>query len=175
MQRIEPGDWITGPFWKTPVQVVNIQGHLEHDYDLVSVYSGDKQPARSYVLTSSDWERVERVTQADRTHISFDGDPVRFRLGVEALRLRLAHSVDSYAALNASRIDPLPHQFEAVYEHLLSRPLVRAMLAHDAGAGKTVMAGMLIKELKRRQGVQRVLIVAPAGLYVARINGTKAH
>lgn len=163
-QRIEPGDWITGSFWKTPVQVVSIQKHSEHGYDLVSIYSADKQPARSYVLTSSDWERVERVTQADRTHISFDGDPVRFRLGIEALRLRLAHSVDSYAALNASRIDPLPHQFEAVYEHLLSRPLVRAMLAHDAGAGKTVMAGMLIKELKRRQGVQRVLIVAPAGL-----------
>ena len=92
------------------------------------------------------------------------GDATLFRLGIEAHRLRLAHSIDPYAALNASRIDPLPHQFEAVYAHLLSRPVVRALLAHDAGAGKTIMAGMLIKELKRRQGVRRILVVAPAGL-----------
>jgi len=122
--------------------------------------------SRSYVLTPADWEHIRRVAPAGHSSLSFQGDPARFRLGIEAHRLRLAHSIDPYAALNASRIDPLPHQFEAVYEHLLARPVVRALLAHDAGAGKTIMAGMVIKELKRRQGVRRVLIVAPAGLTV---------
>jgi len=63
--------------------------------------------------------------QADHRGAAFTGDPFRFRLGIQAHRLRLAHSIAPYAALNASRIDPLPHQFEAVYGHLLARPVVR--------------------------------------------------
>lgn len=162
MQTVKPGDWLQGPFWQRAVQVVSIQSRADHD--VVTVHSPDQRPSRTYVLTPTDWELVHRVTQADRSSLPFSGDPTRFRLGIEALRLRLAHSIDPYAALNASRIDALPHQFEAVYEHLLARPVVRALLAHDAGAGKTIMAGMVIKELKRRQGARRTLIVAPAGL-----------
>ena len=163
-QQVQPGDWLQGPFWQGAVQVVSIQSRADHD--VVTVHSPDQRPSRTYIVTPSDWQQIRRVTQADRSSLSFDGDPVRFRLGIEAHRLRLAHSIDPYAALNASRIDPLPHQFEAVYEHLLARPVVRALLAHDAGAGKTIMAGMVIKELQRRQGVRRVLIVAPAGLTI---------
>ena len=163
-EKAKPGDWIRGPFWQGSVQVVSTQPRDGHD--VVTVHSPDQHLSRSYVLTPADWEHVRRVAQADRSSLSFQGDPANFRLGIEAHRLRLAHSIDPYAALNASRIDPLPHQFEAVYEHLLARPVVRALLAHDAGAGKTIMAGMVIKELKRRQGVRRVLIVAPAGLTV---------
>jgi superfamily II DNA or RNA helicase len=160
--QTSPGDWIQGPFWQEAVQVVSIQAHANHD--LVTVHAPGQHLSHTYVLTPADWEQVHRVSQADHSQVSFRGDPARFRLGIEARRLRMAHSIDPYAALNASRIDPLPHQFEAVYEHLLARPVVRALLAHDAGAGKTIMAGMVLKELKRRQGVRRVLIVAPAGL-----------
>ena len=162
MPEIEPGDWIKGPFWPDTVQVVSIESHAGHD--VVTVHADGYQSSRSFVLTPADWEAVQRINQADRSQVTFSGDPERFRLGIQAMRLRLAHAIDPYAALNASRIDPLPHQFEAVYEHLLARPVVRALLAHDAGAGKTIMAGMVIKELKRRQGARRILIVAPAGL-----------
>ncbi len=161
-QQVKPGDWLQSPFWQGVVQVVSIQPRADHD--VVTVHPSDRRPSRTYILTPTDWEQVRRVMRADRSDLSFNGDPTRFRLSIQAHRLRLAHSIDPYAALNASRIDPLPHQFEAVYEHLLARPVVRALLAHDAGAGKTIMAGMVIKELQRRQGARRVLIVAPAGL-----------
>lgn len=161
---IEPGDWIQGPFWQGVVQVVSILHRPDHGHDIVTVYAPKYNQSRTYIITDEDWEQVERVVRSKWTNLAFSGNPEHFRLGVEAHRLRLSHSIDPYAALNASRIDPLPHQFEAVYEHLLSRPVVRALLAHDAGAGKTIMSGMLIKELKRRQGTKRILIVAPAGL-----------
>lgn len=159
--EFHPGDWITGPFWEGPVQVVAYVPRVGYDQAMVSLAAG---ATRTYVLTPADVAQLTRVTPAGRRTLTFSGDPARFHLAIQAHRLRLAHALDPYAALNASRIDPLPHQFEAVYEHLLARPVVRALLAHDAGAGKTVMAGMVIKELQRRQGVQRVLIVAPAGL-----------
>ncbi|MBN1889078.1 MAG: DEAD/DEAH box helicase family protein, partial [Thermoflexales bacterium] len=160
--QITPGDTIQGPFWQGTVHVVSIQSHADHD--TVTVHPADGSPSRTYILTPDDWQHVRLVTQAERGSLTFTGDPARFRLGIQAHRLRLAHSIDPYAALNASRVDPLPHQFEAVYEHLLARPVVRALLAHDAGAGKTIMAGLVIKELVRRQGVRRILIVTPAGL-----------
>ncbi len=159
---IEPGDWLESPFWQGVVQVVSVEARA--GYDRVTVSSQDGGTIKPFVLTTDQWRLVRKVSQADRRQAPFTGDPERFRLGLSALRLHLAHSLDPYAGLNASRIDPLPHQFEAVYEHLLARPVVRALLAHDAGAGKTIMAGLLIKELKRRQGIGRVLIVAPAAL-----------
>jgi superfamily II DNA or RNA helicase len=94
----------------------------------------------------------------------FDGDPARFRFGVEALRLALAYEYDPYFSLSIARVDPLPHQLEAVYDYFLKLPRIRFLLADDPGAGKTIMAGLLIKELKVRGLIQRVLIVTPANL-----------
>jgi len=94
----------------------------------------------------------------------FDGDPVRFRLGIEAQRLGLAYEYDPYFSLSIARIDPLPHQLEAVYEYFMRLPRIRFLLADDPGAGKTIMAGLLLKELKIRGLVNRTLIVAPANL-----------
>jgi len=94
----------------------------------------------------------------------FDGDPERFRLGVEAMRLGLAYEYDPYFSLSIARVDPLPHQLEAVYEHFLKLPRIRFLLADDPGAGKTIMAGLLIKEMKVRGLVKRILIVTPANL-----------
>jgi superfamily II DNA or RNA helicase len=95
---------------------------------------------------------------------TFDGDPVRFRLGIEAERLGLAYEHDPYFSLSIARVDPLPHQLEAVYEYFLKLPRIRFLLADDPGAGKTIMAGLLLKELKIRGLVRRTLIVAPANL-----------
>ncbi len=94
----------------------------------------------------------------------FDGDAGRFRLGIEAQRLGLAYEYDPYFSLSIARIDPLPHQLEAVYEYFLKLPRIRFLLADDPGAGKTIMAGLLLKELKTRGLVQRCLIVTPANL-----------
>jgi len=95
---------------------------------------------------------------------SFGGNPKKFRLGIEAMRLGLAYEYDPYFALSIARVDPLPHQLEAVYEHFLKLPRIRFLLADDPGAGKTIMAGLLIKELKSRGLVQRILIITPASL-----------
>jgi len=94
----------------------------------------------------------------------FDGDPQRFRLGIEALRLGLAYEYDPYFALSIARVDPLPHQLEAVYDHFLRLSRIRFLLADDPGAGKTIMAGLLVKELKIRGLIKRTLIVTPASL-----------
>jgi superfamily II DNA or RNA helicase len=94
----------------------------------------------------------------------FDGDPVRFRLGIEAMRLALAYEYDPYFSLSIARVDPLPHQLEAVYDYFLKLPRIRFLLADDPGAGKTIMAGLLVKELKIRGLIKRTLIVTPANL-----------
>ena len=94
----------------------------------------------------------------------FDGDPFKFRIGIEAMRLKLAYEYDPYFSLSIARVDPLPHQLEAVYEYFIKLPRIRFLLADDPGAGKTIMAGLLIKELKIRGLIKRTLVVAPANL-----------
>ena len=95
---------------------------------------------------------------------SFDADGKLFRLASEALRIRLAHLFDPYLAVHTSNLDPLPHQIRAVYGEMLPRQPLRFLLADDPGAGKTIMAGLLIKELIVRGDLKRCLIVAPGSL-----------
>jgi len=95
---------------------------------------------------------------------SFTGEPDDFQLAVEALRIRLAHLFDPRMAVHTSNVDPLPHQITAVYESLLPRQPLRFVLADDPGAGKTIMAGLYIRELIMRADSQRILVVAPGSL-----------
>ncbi len=95
---------------------------------------------------------------------SFDGDGALFRLVSEAQRIRLAHLFDPVLAVHTSQVDPLPHQITAVYEAMLPRQPLRFLLADDPGAGKTIMAGLLIKELIARGDLKRCLIVCPGSL-----------
>ncbi|MGF1547348.1 MAG: helicase-related protein [Thiotrichales bacterium] len=95
---------------------------------------------------------------------SFDGDGELFRLVSEAQRIRLAHLFDPLLAVHTSIVEPLPHQITAVYEAMLPRQPLRFLLADDPGAGKTIMAGLLIKELIARGDLQRCLIVCPGSL-----------
>ena len=85
-------------------------------------------------------------------------------LALEAMRLRYAFMYDPVLAMSVSKVDPLPHQIEAVYGYVLKKPRIRFMLAHDPGAGKTIMAGLVIKELKLRGAIKRILIVVPGHL-----------
>ncbi|RPJ09212.1 MAG: helicase, partial [Deltaproteobacteria bacterium] len=98
------------------------------------------------------------------TTSSYDGDGQLLRLGLQAYSLGIAYEFDPYFGLSISRVDPLPHQLEAVYDYLLKLARVRFLLADDAGAGKTIMAGLLIRELKLRGLAERILIVCPANL-----------
>ena len=91
-------------------------------------------------------------------------DAERFRLAIEALRLRYAHLIDPFHAINIAQIDLLPHQADAVYRHILPQPRIRFLLADDPGLVKTIMAGLVLKELKARGAVERILIVVPAHL-----------
>jgi superfamily II DNA or RNA helicase len=95
---------------------------------------------------------------------ALDADGSLLRLASEAYRLRLAHLFDPYLAISASQIEALPHQITAVYGEMLPRQPLRFLLADDPGAGKTVMAGLLIKELLIRGDLERCLIVAPGSL-----------
>ncbi|MBD1212682.1 MAG: DUF3883 domain-containing protein [Dolichospermum circinale Clear-D4] len=112
------------------------------------------------ILNAQQLEKLESSPEKE----PFDGNAQYFRFGVEALRLGLAYEYDPYFALAIARVDPLPHQLEAVYEYFLKQPRIRFLLADDPGAGKTIMAGLLIKELKIRGLVKRTLIITPANL-----------
>jgi len=112
------------------------------------------------VLTLDELKQLEIGSE----EFSFSGDPKLFRLGVEALRLGFAYEYDPYFSLSIARVDPLPHQLEAVYDYFLKLPRIKFLLADDPGAGKTIMAGLLLKELKIRGLVKRTLIVSPANL-----------
>ena len=115
---------------------------------------------RQVTLSADD---IARLTITDPAP-SFDGDGHLLRLGLQAHALGIAHEFDPYFGLSISHVDPLPHQLEAVYEHLLKAPAVRFLLADDAGAGKTIMAGLLLRELKLRGLIERILVVCPANL-----------
>ena len=95
---------------------------------------------------------------------SFDADGSLLRLVTEANRIKLAHYFDPYLAIHTSLVDPLPHQITAVYGEMLPRQPLRFLLADDPGAGKTIMAGLLIKELIARSDLERCLVVAPGSL-----------
>ena len=93
-------------------------------------------------------------------------DAEKLRLLVESTRIRLAHTYDRQFAVSLSGIRTLPHQIEAVYQKMLPQPRLRFLLADDPGAGKTIMAGLLIKELKLREAIDRCLILVPAPLTI---------
>jgi SNF2 family DNA or RNA helicase len=108
-------------------------------------------------------ESAFELDEAGHTY-GFDADGALLRLASEAYRIRLAHLFDPYLAVSASQIEALPHQITAVYGEMLPRQPLRFLLADDPGAGKTIMAGLLIKELLIRGDLDRCLIVAPGNL-----------
>lgn len=117
---------------------------------------------------------VEKIVFADAlNHVravkpglafSFDAEPNAFLLAAEARRMRLAHLFDPLAALGTSDVQPLPHQLRAVYGTMLEKQPLRFVLADDPGAGKTVMAGLLVKELLLRGDAANVMVVSPGVL-----------
>jgi len=94
----------------------------------------------------------------------FTADPDVVKVLAEGERLSFGHLANPAFATEISNIDPLPHQRIAVYDHMLRQPRLRFLLADDAGAGKTIMAGLYMREMLLRRLLRRILVVAPAGL-----------
>lgn len=116
----------------------------------------------SKILSLEQIEKLQVVTS--NGVFNFSGNPDKFILFAEAERINSAYQFDPLFAINCSVVDPLPHQVEAVYKFLLPQPRIRFLLADDTGAGKTIMTGLLLKELLMRRIVERILIVTPGGL-----------
>lgn len=156
--ELRPRAIVTGPLFPEAVEVISV----------VPLGASVKLIGRG-LLSNQVYQPVLQQDQLAQLLVSpsqdpFDGDPARFRLGIEAQRLGLAYEYDPYFSLSIARVDPLPHQLEAVYEYFLKLPRIRFLLADDPGAGKTIMTGLLLKELKTRGLVARTLIVTPANL-----------
>jgi len=157
--NLAPGDVVSG---LEPSELVEIQRIAPFGSKiLVEGVGVQSRRVIKRPLTSEELSVLVKVR--GQTH-TFDGDPNIFLLGAEAERIRIAHQFDPLFAVNSSIVDPLPHQVEAVYRYLLPLPRIRFLLADDTGAGKTIMTGLLIKELLFRGVIQKILIITPGGL-----------
>jgi superfamily II DNA or RNA helicase len=126
-------------------------------------YTGvNTNKSSSKVVSKLEFEALQALTTEGT--FNFRGDPHKFVLFAEAERINSAYQFDPLFAINCSIVDPLPHQVEAVYKFLLPQPKIRFLLADDTGAGKTIMAGLLLKELLMRNIIERILIITPGGL-----------
>jgi superfamily II DNA or RNA helicase len=156
LKRLKPNAIIKGNLFPEQVHVLMVE---PFGNAIKLVGRGDSNQYYDKVIPFDKLSEIEFVEQD-----TYNGDAVKFRLAVEALRLGLAYEYDPYFSLSIARVDPLPHQLEAVYDYFLKIPRIRFLLADDPGAGKTIMAGLLVKELKVRGLVKRILIVTPANL-----------
>lgn len=160
LEDIQPESVLRGILPDATVTVVRVQWHGSEALTLI-YRTADGRVAEE-ILYRHDEPRLSLVEQGRPW--SFDGDGALFRLVSEAHRIRLAHLFDPVLAIHTSIVQPLPHQITAVYESMLPRQPLRFLLADDPGAGKTIMAGLLIKELIARGDLKRCLIVCPGSL-----------
>lgn len=160
LEDLKPGGSIRGVLPNGVVTVVNVQWFGS---DAIELTYKDAAGKVGNELLYRDRESDLEVVEEGRPW-SFDGDGALFRLVSEAQRIHLAHLFDPVLAVHTSVVEPLPHQITAVYESMLPRQPLRFLLADDPGAGKTIMAGLLIKELIARGDLQRCLVVCPGSL-----------
>jgi len=160
LEKLTPNSQIRGILPEGIVSVVNTQWYGTDALELT--YKDQSGRVANTLLYRPDEERLSLVEEGRSW--SFDGDGILFRLVSEAQRIRLAHLFDPVLAVHTSVVEPLPHQITAVYEAMLPRQPLRFLLADDPGAGKTIMAGLLMKELIARGDLQRCLVVCPGSL-----------
>ncbi len=160
LEDIQPNAAISGIIPNGHVTIVNVQWFGSEAIEIT--YKTNDGKLGNELIYRHDEQRLTLVEKGRPW--SFEGDGAMFRLASEARRIRLAYLFDPLLAIHTSIVEPLPHQITAVYESLLPRQPLRFLLADDPGAGKTIMAGLLIKELIARGDLQRCLIVCPGGL-----------
>ncbi len=160
LEELTPGVKVRGVVPRVPVTVIQVRW-LTADAIELTYKQPEGQVAQVLVYRDQEGDLVSADEEQD---FDFRGDGHLMRLVSEAHRLQLAHLFDPLLAVHTSDVEPLPHQITAVYEAMLPRQPLRFLLADDPGAGKTIMAGLLIKELIARGDLQRCLVVCPAGL-----------
>ena len=160
LEQLQPNAAVRGIVPDALVTVVSVQWFGSEALELT--YKTTTGKVANELLYRHDEPRLDLVEQGRPW--SFDGDGTLFRLVSEAHRIRLAYLFDPVLAVHTSIVEPLPHQITAVYESMLPRQPLRFLLADDPGAGKTIMAGLLIKELIARGDLQRCLVVCPGSL-----------
>lgn len=160
LDDLEPGLLISGVIPDRPVRVVAATA-MDGAVDLFYV-DPDGSAGREVI----DDESVKglRIVSGEDSGPKFDANPDDFRLAAEALRIKYAALYDPMSAVYSSNISPLPHQIRAVYGDMLPKVPLRFLLADDPGAGKTIMAGLYVKEMLSRSAAERVVIVCPGGL-----------
>lgn len=160
LEDIKNGALIAGVVPNQTVEVVSIEWIGDQAINIV--YRLPDGSVSETTLYRDDEHRL--VVEKRGRAWSFDADGSLVRLVTEANRIKLAHYFDPYLAIHTSLVDPLPHQITAVYGEMLQRQPLRFLLADDPGSGKTIMAGLLIKELIARSDLERCLVVAPGSL-----------
>lgn len=158
-ELVREGQILVGSLFSEPMRVETVRP-INSDTWSVGLVGVQSERFRSVTLTAADLHKLKIQSPA----CSYQGDCNLLRLGIQAYMLGIAYEFDPYFGLSISRVDPLPHQLEAVYDYLLKLARVRFLLADDAGAGKTIMAGLLVRELKLRGLADRILVVCPANL-----------
>jgi len=160
LEDLQKGARVRGLTVEGVATVKSVEFHGENTVE--AIFADSRGALHSRILSREDEPSLDLV-EATRPW-SFDADGNLFRLVSEARRIELAWLFDPYVAITSSTIEPLPHQISAVYEEMLPRQPMRFLLADDPGAGKTIMAGLLIKELMIRGDLERCLIVSPGSL-----------
>jgi len=160
LEELKRGALVTGILPAGAVTVVDVAWHGSN---VVELTYKDQTARLGSELLFRDREPTLSIVEAGRAW-SFESDGALFRLVSEAYRIRLAYLFDPVLAVHTSLVEPLPHQITGVYGEMLNRQPLRFLLADDPGAGKTIMAGLLIKELIIRADVHRCLIVCPGML-----------
>jgi len=158
--QIQQDSILKGPFWPEEVRVISVAiiGETRIKIEAVGLKTNHFY---NPIFSAEDIQAIEVLEEKPFT---FSSDGESLFLYLESHRIRNAFQFDPLYAVNVSQIDPLPHQIEAVYHYIMQNPHIRFMLADDPGAGKTIMAGLLLKELKYRGVVERTLIVVPGHL-----------
>jgi superfamily II DNA or RNA helicase len=156
--ELRSGIIVQGPKWPEPVEIKKVENNGEY-VNIVGATTITNQHVDQLL-------RLEELSQISIAVVKTDfaSEPCKIFLGLETKRYRFASLYDPLLAMNASKVDPLPHQIEAVYGYVLKLPRIRFLIADDPGAGKTIMAGLIIKELKLRNLTKRILIVVPGHL-----------
>lgn len=159
LEDIRVGSQLTGVVGDKVVTAVAVEWF--GNYALTLTYRTEDNVLGDIMLYRDMEPNLRLVSSSQWT---FDADPSELKLVSEAYRINLAHLFDPYLAVRTSAIDPLPHQISAVYQNMLPKMPLRYVLADDPGAGKTIMAGLLVKEMLARGDLKRCLIVCPGNL-----------
>jgi len=155
---VREGETIEGPFWPEPVEIKKVE-ELGNRIRIIGATTYSNTHV-DQLISKEDLKKIK----TKKFVLDFSAPASEAFLSLEAQRYRFASLFDPLLAMNTSKIDPLPFQIEGVYGYILKLPRIRFLIADDPGAGKTIMAGLILKELKLRGIAKRILIIVPGHL-----------